>query len=166
MGMSIAHMKSGSGTTNGSIIITTRQPDRANGGKIKAQSMAKKILPTCSGIGFDFVAATSRERGGSHKMIPHIQRFPSLATLQEISEATITSFVASALLMDCYLVCMHCTRDMRLVGLLLTACNVISRALARRVAGMERAGRGGSAGAEEGARIAGRAGHGGRRRRR
>jgi hypothetical protein len=49
---------------------------------------------------------------------------------------------------------------MRLVGLLLTACSVLSWALARRVAGMERAGRGGSVGAEEGARIAGRAGHG------
>jgi len=72
-----------------------------------------KDFATCSGIGFDFVAATSRERGGSHKMIPHIQRFLSLATLQEISEATITSFVASTLLMDCYLVCMHCRRSIQ-----------------------------------------------------
>ena len=54
MGMSIAHMKSGSGTTNGSIIITTRQPDRVNGEKVKVQSMAKeeeslRILATRSG---------------------------------------------------------------------------------------------------------------------
>jgi hypothetical protein len=38
----MANMKSGSGTTNGSIIITTRQPDRVNGEKIKVQSMAKE----------------------------------------------------------------------------------------------------------------------------
>jgi hypothetical protein len=39
--------------TNGSIIITTRQPDRVNGEKIKVQSMAKEeslhILATRSG---------------------------------------------------------------------------------------------------------------------
>jgi hypothetical protein len=54
MGMSIAHMKAGSGTTNGWIIITTRQPDRVNGEKIKVQSMVKeeeslRILATRSG---------------------------------------------------------------------------------------------------------------------
>ena len=54
MGMSIAHMKAGLGTTNGWIIITTRQPDRVNGEKIKVQSMVKeeeslRILATRSG---------------------------------------------------------------------------------------------------------------------
>jgi hypothetical protein len=65
----------------------------------------------CSGRGFDFVAATRRRRGGPNKMTPHIQQFLSLAR-EEISEATISSFVASALLMDCYPAGMHCTREM------------------------------------------------------
>ena len=47
-------MKAGLGTTNGWIIITTRQPDRVNGEKIKVQSMVKeeeslRILATRSG---------------------------------------------------------------------------------------------------------------------
>jgi hypothetical protein len=60
--------------------------------------------------GFDFVAASRRRRRHPQDFVPHLEQFLSLATREHISEASIASFAASALLMDCYPAGMHCTR--------------------------------------------------------
>jgi hypothetical protein len=62
--------------------------------------------------GFDFIAATRRGRRGPHKLTPHIQQFLSLATREGIDEPFLSSFVASALLMDGYPPGMHCMQWM------------------------------------------------------
>jgi hypothetical protein len=71
---------------------------------------ALKGFATSPDTGFNFLAASRRGRRGPHELTPHIREFFSLATREEISKAAMSSFVASALLMDCYPAGMHCTR--------------------------------------------------------